>query len=59
MPEPDVGAGGGLNLAYGVQWWLFIGIAIGGWALLIRREAADLRAEKAKQGQEQEQPVEA
>ncbi|OUC86897.1 hypothetical protein CA984_38415 [Streptosporangium minutum] len=57
VPEPDVGAGGGLNLAYGVQWWLFIGIAIGGWALLIRREAADLRAEKAGQGQEQ--PVEA
>ncbi|MDP9864007.1 MULTISPECIES: SURF1 family cytochrome oxidase biogenesis protein [Streptosporangium] len=48
VPEPDVGAGGGLNLAYGVQWWLFIGIAVGGWALLIRREAADLRAEEAK-----------
>ncbi|GAA3409846.1 SURF1 family protein [Streptosporangium vulgare] len=44
VPTPDVGEGGGLNLAYGVQWWLFIGVAIGGWALLIRREAADLRA---------------
>ncbi|WP_326646162.1 SURF1 family protein [Streptosporangium sp. NBC_01755] len=44
VPAPDVGGGGGLNLAYGVQWWLFIGIAIGGWALLIRREAADLKA---------------
>ncbi|WP_329087890.1 MULTISPECIES: SURF1 family cytochrome oxidase biogenesis protein [unclassified Streptosporangium] len=44
VPAPDVGEGGGLNLAYGVQWWLFIGVAIGGWALLIRREAADLKA---------------
>ncbi|MFB9883912.1 SURF1 family protein [Planobispora siamensis] len=48
VPAPDVSEGGGLNLAYGVQWWLFIGVAIGGWALLIRREAADLRAEAAK-----------
>ncbi|MBB5966772.1 SURF1 family cytochrome oxidase biogenesis protein [Planomonospora venezuelensis] len=47
VPAPDVGEGGGLNLAYGVQWWLFIGIAVGGWALLIRREAADLKAEAA------------
>ncbi|WP_214106965.1 SURF1 family cytochrome oxidase biogenesis protein [Acrocarpospora catenulata] len=44
VPEPDLGNGGGLNLAYGVQWWLFIGIAIGGWLMLIRREARDLRA---------------
>ncbi|MFF5205135.1 SURF1 family protein [Streptosporangium sp. NPDC000396] len=56
VPEPDVGEGGGLNLAYGVQWWLFIGIAIGGWALLIRREAADLRAEADRKGT---QPVDA
>ncbi|MFF0573133.1 SURF1 family protein [Streptosporangium saharense] len=47
VPAPDVGGGGGLNLAYGVQWWLFIGIAVGGWILLIRREAADQRAEAA------------
>jgi cytochrome oxidase assembly protein ShyY1 len=44
VPEPDVGAGGGLNLAYGVQWWLFIGIVIGGWIFLIRREIQDRRA---------------
>lgn len=48
VPAPVVGGGGGLNLAYGVQWWLFIGIAIGGWALLIRREVADLKAEAAR-----------
>lgn len=47
LPEPDIGEGGGLNLAYGVQWWLFIGIAIGGWIMLIRREAADLQAAAA------------
>lgn len=44
VPAPDVGGGGGLNLAYGVQWWLFIGVAIGGWVFLIRREAHDLKA---------------
>ncbi|MFI6499976.1 SURF1 family protein [Nonomuraea typhae] len=44
VPAPDVGAGGGLNLAYGVQWWLFIAVAIGGWLLLIRREVADRKA---------------
>ncbi|MER6944558.1 SURF1 family protein [Nonomuraea sp. NPDC000554] len=44
VPAPDVGSGGGLNLAYGVQWWLFIGVAIGGWILLIRREVADRKA---------------
>ncbi|MEU4830030.1 SURF1 family protein [Streptosporangium sp. NPDC023615] len=47
VPAPDVGGGGGLNLAYSVQWWLFIGIAVGGWAMLIRREAADRRAAAA------------
>lgn len=46
VPAPDVGSGGGLNLAYGVQWWLFIGIAIGGWILLIRREVADRKAQE-------------
>lgn len=46
VPAPDVGAGGGLNLAYGVQWWLFIGVAVGGWLLLIRREVADRKAEE-------------
>ncbi|WP_260478085.1 SURF1 family protein [Nonomuraea sp. WAC 01424] len=46
VPAPDVGSGGGLNLAYGVQWWLFIGIAIGGWILLIRREVAERKAAK-------------
>ncbi|GIH75386.1 SURF1 family protein [Planobispora longispora] len=55
VPAPEVGEGGGLNLAYGVQWWLFIGIAIGGWLLLIRREAADLQAEAAKRDEQPEQ----
>ncbi|WP_082801273.1 SURF1 family cytochrome oxidase biogenesis protein [Herbidospora cretacea] len=43
VPAPEAGGGGGLNLAYGVQWWLFIGVAIGGWILLIRRELHDRR----------------
>ncbi|GAA3670102.1 SURF1 family protein [Nonomuraea antimicrobica] len=46
VPAPDVGSGGGLNLAYGVQWWMFIGIAVAGWALLIRREVAERRAQE-------------
>ncbi|MEN3533778.1 SURF1 family protein [Microbispora sp. ZYX-F-249] len=50
LPPPDVGGGGGLNLAYAVQWWLFIGIAVGGWVLLVRREARDLRTERESQG---------
>ncbi|GII95606.1 SURF1 family cytochrome oxidase biogenesis protein [Sinosporangium siamense] len=52
VPPPDVGGGGGLNLAYGVQWWLFIGIAVGGWLILIRREAADLRQAAAKEAED-------
>ncbi|MFI6457619.1 SURF1 family protein [Streptosporangium amethystogenes] len=58
VPAPDVGGGGGLNLAYGVQWWLFIGVAIGGWVLLIRREAADLRAAATTGGPEPGEPAE-
>ncbi|NUT09014.1 MAG: SURF1 family protein [Nonomuraea sp.] len=46
VPAPDVGSGGGLNLAYGVQWWLFIGIAIGGWIMLIRREVAERKTQE-------------
>ncbi|MEV7010115.1 SURF1 family protein [Streptosporangium sp. NPDC051022] len=59
VPAPDVGGGGGLNLAYGVQWWLFIAVAVGGWVLLIRREAADLRAEAAEKDRETAEPVDA
>lgn len=51
--EPDVGSGGGLNLAYSVQWWLFIGIAVGGWVLLIRREVADRKAQQSEAEQEE------
>jgi cytochrome oxidase assembly protein ShyY1 len=47
VPAPDVGSGGGLNLAYGVQWWLFIAFAIAAWFLLIRREVAERKAEAA------------
>ncbi len=50
VSTPDPGGGGGLNFAYGVQWWLFVGIAIGGWAFLIRREARDLKDRRAEGG---------
>ncbi|MGI5493007.1 SURF1 family cytochrome oxidase biogenesis protein [Microtetraspora malaysiensis] len=61
VPAPDLGGGGGLNLAYSVQWWLFIGVAVGGWFLLIRREARDLAAagadnEASEEGREEDQP---
>ncbi|MFI6324918.1 SURF1 family protein [Nonomuraea sp. NPDC050556] len=58
VPEPDVGSGGGLNFAYGIQWWLFIGVAIGGWLLLIRREVAD-RRQADKDGAEGKVPADA
>jgi len=57
VPAPDVGAGGGLNLAYGVQWWLFIGIAIGGWVLLIRREVADRKAQETDRPEAQQEEI--
>ncbi|MFE3450920.1 SURF1 family protein [Nonomuraea sp. NPDC059194] len=52
VPPPDVGAGGGLNFAYGVQWWLFIGVAIGGWLLMIRREVRDRSAEQRREAED-------
>jgi cytochrome oxidase assembly protein ShyY1 len=36
---PDLGIGP--HLAYAVQWWIFAGIALVGWVLLLRREAQD------------------
>jgi cytochrome oxidase assembly protein ShyY1 len=57
VPAPDVGSGGGLNLAYGVQWWLFIGIAVGGWILLIRREVAERRAKESSSIEKVETPA--
>lgn len=40
LPEPD-DQNSGLNYAYFVQWEIFAGIALVGWFLLLRREAAD------------------
>jgi cytochrome oxidase assembly protein ShyY1 len=58
VPAPDPGGAGGLNLAYGVQWWLFIAVAVGGWALLIRREAHDLRqAGESRRSRDEEAPA--
>jgi cytochrome oxidase assembly protein ShyY1 len=36
---PDLGIGP--HLAYAVQWWIFAGIALVGWVVLLRREAID------------------
>ena len=45
-PEPpdDPSTGPGPHLAYGMQWFLFAGLALGGYVILARREAADRRA---------------
>lgn len=40
LPELDTGP----HLAYAVQWWLFALMALGGYVVLARREAADRRA---------------
>lgn len=42
LPAPEPGEGP--HLAYGVQWFLFAGLALGGYVVLARREAADRRA---------------
>jgi len=44
LPDPEPDGGGALNLAYSLQWWVFIPIAVGGWIVLIRREARDRKA---------------
>ncbi|KIH97203.1 hypothetical protein LP52_20945 [Streptomonospora alba] len=41
VPAPE--ANTGMNLSYAVQWWVFTGIAVGGWIFLMRREIADAR----------------
>jgi cytochrome oxidase assembly protein ShyY1 len=46
LPEQDVG----LNLAYMVQWWLFIVVAGVGWFVLLRREALEEGREQADGG---------
>ncbi|MEO8328854.1 MAG: hypothetical protein ABI586_02505, partial [Candidatus Nanopelagicales bacterium] len=38
LPEP-VSLGMGPHLFYAIQWWMFIGIALGGYVLLVRRES--------------------
>ena len=43
-PEPSEGP----HLAYAVQWALFACLALGGYVVLARREAADLRAAAGK-----------
>ncbi|RZS82776.1 cytochrome oxidase assembly protein ShyY1 [Motilibacter rhizosphaerae] len=40
LPHQDVG----LNLAYAVQWYAFILIAVAGWVVLLRREQAEEEA---------------
>ncbi|MDP9393894.1 MAG: SURF1 family protein [Actinomycetota bacterium] len=42
-PIGEPGRGGGRNLAYSLQWYVFAAVALGGWVLLLRREAHDLR----------------
>lgn len=39
LPESQA-PGLGPHLFYAIQWWLFIGIAVGGFILLLRRESA-------------------
>lgn len=46
LPLPDA-EDTGLNLAYAVQWWIFVVALIVIWIKVIRREAADLEAELA------------
>jgi cytochrome oxidase assembly protein ShyY1 len=40
LPEADVG----INLAYAFQWYVFIGVALVGWFILLRRDTRDAEA---------------
>lgn len=44
LPEADVG----INLAYAFQWYVFIGVALVGWFILLRRDTRE--AEEAASG---------
>lgn len=44
LPLPDA-EDTGLNLAYAVQWWIFVVALVAMWIKIIRREAAELEAE--------------
>ena len=41
LPAPQVKSGP--HLAYAVQWFLFAGVGVVGWVILVRREASDRR----------------
>ena len=45
LPSADVG----LNLAYFVQWFAFILVAVGGWYALLRRDVRDAAGSERKQ----------
>ena len=55
LPEPD-DQNSGLNYAYFVQWEVFAGIAVVGWFLLLRREAAEGGGVSGAAGQSAEDP---
>lgn len=39
LPAPELSDGP--HVAYAVQWYLFVALAIGGWVVLVRQEARD------------------
>ena len=53
LPQQDVG----LNLAYMVQWWLFIVIAVVGWYILLRRETQEQQSPGARADQPPQVPA--
>ncbi|MCQ4083386.1 SURF1 family protein [Streptomyces sp. RB6PN25] len=67
VPAPTPGQSNGgyspPHLAYAWQWWLFVAMVPVGWAILVRRELKDRRAQRAKataqpgQGQDEKPSV--
>jgi cytochrome oxidase assembly protein ShyY1 len=51
IPEPDHSSIGP-HLAYAIQWWLFSAMVPVGWVVLLRRERAEILAQRAQQAEE-------
>lgn len=57
VPEPDHRSIGP-HMAYAIQWWLFTAMVPVGWVVLLRRQRAEILAERARQTADPAEPQE-
>ncbi|MFI0899965.1 SURF1 family protein [Streptomyces sp. NPDC020983] len=57
VPEPDHRSIGP-HMAYAIQWWLFTAMVPVGWVVLLRRQRAEILAERAQQAADPAEPQE-